>query len=124
LEERLAFIFSSLSSVFAEFDIDEAAIEEVFVNNNGASSMKLCMARGVVMLVPSLNGKKVFEYGANCVKKTVAGSGHASKDEVKKMVGVLLPNIKNYTLGRSDSTDALAVALCHVMHRTISQLVS
>jgi crossover junction endodeoxyribonuclease RuvC len=114
-------IFTELGAVFSRFDIDEAAVESVFVNQNGASSMKLCMARGVAMLVPALNGKEVFEYGANCVKKTVVGRGHASKEDVRRMVCALLSGLNGDT-DRSDSTDALAIALCHAMHKGLPSL--
>ncbi|MDR0632678.1 MAG: crossover junction endodeoxyribonuclease RuvC [Holosporales bacterium] len=119
--ERLVRIFTELGAVFSRFDIDEAAVESVFVNQNGASSMKLCMARGVAMLVPALNGKEVFEYGANCVKKTVVGRGHASKEDVRRMVCALLSGLNGDT-DRSDSTDALAIALCHAMHKGLPSL--
>lgn len=112
--QRLADIFLKLQSVIEEFSPTEAAIEETFVNKNEASALKLGMARGVAMLVPSLHRMRVFEYAANTIKKTVVGAGHADKAQVVHMVQLLLP--KSNVI-QKDSADALAVALCHAHHR-------
>ncbi|MDR3285201.1 MAG: crossover junction endodeoxyribonuclease RuvC [Holosporales bacterium] len=124
LPERLKYIFFELKELINSTDIDEVAVEEIFVNNNGKSTMKLCMARGVVVLVPKLCNKEIFEYTANKIKKTVVGYGHASKDEIKKMLKYTLLNFKEDKNEKSDGTDALAVALCHAQHRQVLDLVS
>ena len=72
---------------------DEAAVEETFVNKNPASTLKLGMARGVVLLVPAKAGLPVAEYPANLVKKSVVGAGHAEKEQVQVMVRMLLPGV-------------------------------
>jgi crossover junction endodeoxyribonuclease RuvC len=59
-------------------------------------------------------GLRVSEYLPNLVKKSVVGSGHAGKEQVKMMVGVLLPGAE---LASEDAADALAVAICHAHHR-------
>jgi crossover junction endodeoxyribonuclease RuvC len=87
---RLQHLYAELLDIIEQLKPDCVAIEEVFVNKNGASTMKLCMARGVAMLAPAMLGVDVFEYSANCVKKTVTGSGHADKSQVKFMVEQLL----------------------------------
>ena len=66
------------------------------------------------MLAPALAGISVAEYAPNVVKKSVVGAGHAEKDQVKHMVKVLLPRAE---LNTADSTDALAIAICHAHHR-------
>lgn len=88
----------------------QAAVEETFVNNNPSSTLKLGMARGVVLLVPAQEGIKVSEYSANRVKKTVVGVGHATKDQVLLMIQRILPLSQCKDL---DAADALAVAVCH-----------
>lgn len=114
LATRLMQIHTQLADVIKNFSPDEAAIEETFVNKDARATLKLGQARGVAMLAPALAGLSVAEYAPNVVKKSVVGSGHADKDQVKHMVRVLLPRAKMNT---ADSTDALAIAICHAHHR-------
>jgi crossover junction endodeoxyribonuclease RuvC len=103
----------ALAKVIAEHRPAEAAVEETFVSQNAASTLKLGMARGVVVLVPALANLPVSEYPANLIKKSVVGVGHATKDQVQMMVRRLLPGCR---LDSEDSADALAVAICHAHH--------
>ncbi|MCA8908266.1 MAG: crossover junction endodeoxyribonuclease RuvC, partial [Rhodospirillaceae bacterium] len=98
-----------------------AAVEETFVNRNPTSTLKLGTARGVVLLVPALRGLPVAEYGANHIKKSVVGVGHADKTQVQMMVRVLLPGI---AIANADAGDALAVAICHAHHRQTGAAVA
>ncbi len=113
LPERLRQIDEGMCTVIEKFNPDEAGIEETFVNNNAASSLKLGAARGVAMVVPARHGLMVGEYPANLVKKSVVGAGKASKDQVGMMIRVLLPACGD--IGE-DEADALAVAICHTHH--------
>jgi crossover junction endodeoxyribonuclease RuvC len=114
LATRLLQIHTQLAEVLKNFMPDEAAIEETFVNKDARATLKLGQARGAAMLAPALAGISVAEYAPNVVKKSVVGSGHAEKDQVKHMVKVLLPRAEMNT---ADSTDALAIAICHAHHR-------
>lgn len=114
LAERLAQLHQQLAEVLARFAPAEAAIEETFVNANPRATLKLGQARGVAMLVPAQAGLPVAEYAPNVVKKSVVGAGHAEKDQVKHMVRLLLPKAQ---MKSADSTDALAIAICHAHHR-------
>lgn len=118
LSERLAFLFRELSGVITEFKPAEAAIEETFANTNAASTLKLGLARGVVMLAPAHFGLTVAEYTANQVKKSVVGKGHADKTQVQMMVKMILPGVD---FKKADAADALAVAICHAHHRSTLQ---
>jgi crossover junction endodeoxyribonuclease RuvC len=113
LPARLARLFGALNEVLDRFAPDEAAVEESFVNRNAASTLKLGLARGVVLLAPASRGIDVFEYAANLVKKSVTGAGHAEKRQVGAMVGRLLPGSHAES---ADAADALAVAICHAHH--------
>jgi crossover junction endodeoxyribonuclease RuvC len=113
LPERLVDLFRQLNSVLDRYQPDEAAVEETFVNKNPASTLKLGVARGVVLLAPAERGIPVFEYSANLIKKSVVGAGHADKQQVAMMVRRLLPGA---TLDSPDAADALAVAICHAHH--------
>lgn len=113
LGARLALLFTALQQIVQEIQPDVAAVEETFSNVNARSTLKLGMARGVVMLAPALLGIQVAEYAANTVKKTVVGAGHADKRQIQHMVQVLLPQAK---FENADAADALAVAICHAHH--------
>ena len=113
--ERLAALHEGLSAVIAEHAPDEAAVESVFVNKNPESTLKLGMARGVVMLAPARLGLSVAEYAPNQIKKSVVGAGHAEKTQIQLMVRPLLPGCK---IDSADAADALAVAICHAHHRS------
>jgi crossover junction endodeoxyribonuclease RuvC len=114
LAERLVEIHDGLRDVIDQYQPAEAAVEETFVNKNPTSTLKLGLARGVVLLTPALFGLKVAEYPANLIKKSVVGAGHAAKEQVQMMVRVLLPAASTET---ADAADALAVAICHAHHR-------
>ncbi|HLY46927.1 MAG TPA: crossover junction endodeoxyribonuclease RuvC [Stellaceae bacterium] len=113
LAERLVALFRQLTAVLERFHPDEAAVEESFVNKNAASTLKLGIARGVVLLVPAERSLPVAEYSANLIKKSVVGAGHAEKAQVQLMVRRLLPGC---TIAKPDAADALAVAICHAHH--------
>lgn len=114
LAARLLQIHEGLSALIAELKPDEAAVEQTFVNKDGAATLKLGQARGVVMLVPAQAGLAVAEYAPNQVKKTVVGAGHADKAQIRMMLGVLLPKADPKT---HDAADALAIAITHAHHR-------
>ncbi len=120
LATRLLQIHQQLADILAQFLPDEAAIEETFVNKDARATLKLGQARGAAMLAPALAGIPVAEYAPNVVKKSVVGAGHAEKDQVKHMVRVLLPRAE---MKSADSTDALAIAICHAHHRGVQTLV-
>lgn len=112
--ERLKFLHDALAALMTEHHPDEAAVEETYVNRNGAATLKLGYARGVALLAPTLRGIPVSEYGAKTIKLAVVGTGGASKEQVQMMVRRLLPGA---ILCRADAADALAVAICHAHHR-------
>jgi len=111
---RLKTLHDALAALLAGHRPDEAAVEETYVNRNGAATLKLGYARGVALLAPALLGIPVTEYGAKAVKKAVVGTGGASKEQVALMVRRLLPG---GAIRRADASDALAVAICHAHHR-------
>lgn len=114
LGERLVAIHVGLTRVVAEFQPDEAAVEKTFVNRDGVATLKLGQARGIAMLVPAQAGLAVAEYAPNLVKKTIVGAGHAEKQQIRLMVGVLLPKADPKS---DDAADALAIAMTHAHHR-------
>lgn len=110
LAPRLVSLFDALSLVWEQYAPDAAAVEQTFVNKDGAGTLKLGQARGIAMLVPARAGVEVGEYAPNAVKKAVVGVGHADKKQVEHMVKMQLPGVK---IAGADSADALAIAICH-----------
>ncbi|RMD91831.1 MAG: crossover junction endodeoxyribonuclease RuvC [Alphaproteobacteria bacterium] len=113
LPERLLALYSGLRAVIEAHAPDCAAVEQTFVNRDGAGSLKLGQARGVALLAPAEAGLAVGEYAPNTVKKTIVGSGHAAKRQIEHMVRLQLPGVQ---IAGPDAADALAVALCHAHH--------
>ena len=110
LPERLVTIDRELTDVLLLHRPDSSAVEEVFVNKNPQSTLKLGHARGVVLLALARAGIPVHEYATRLVKKALVGTGAAEKAQVQAMLKVLLPGVK---LAGADAADALAVAICH-----------
>lgn len=113
LSERLLQLFDQLSHVVENFAPDAAAVEQTFVNKDGAGTLKLGQARGIAMLVPARAGLEVGEYAPNTIKKTVVGVGHAAKQQIDHMVRLQLPGVQ---IDGPDAADALAIAICHAFH--------
>ncbi|HMJ93298.1 MAG TPA: crossover junction endodeoxyribonuclease RuvC [Allosphingosinicella sp.] len=113
LPRRLVTLSDRLAEVFAEHRPEAAAVEEVFINENPQSTLKLGQARGVVLLSAARGGMAVGEYAARLVKKAVVGTGGADKVQVHAMVQRLLPGVK---IAGADAADALAVAITHAHH--------
>jgi crossover junction endodeoxyribonuclease RuvC len=114
LGQRLVAIHDGLARVIDEFGPDEAAVENTFVNANAVATLKLGQARGIAMLVPARAGLTIAEYAPNLVKKTIVGSGHGDKVQIRMMIGVLLPKADPQS---EDAADALAIAVTHAHHR-------
>ncbi len=113
LSQRLADLHQGLSGVIKLHQPASVSMEETFVNKNPASALKLGQARGALLCVPALYGLAVGEYGANKVKKSVVGAGHADKNQIGAMIKILLPSCGQIS---EDEADALAVAITHAHH--------
>lgn len=114
LAERLFTLDRELTDVIAQHRPDSGAVEEVFVNTNAQSTLKLGQARGVCLLALARTGMPVSEYATRLVKKALVGTGGAEKAQVQAMLKILLPGVK---LAGADAADALAVAIAHAHSR-------
>ncbi len=119
LAERLVQLFEGINTVLAAWSPGEAAVENTFVNKDAAATLKLGQARGIALVSPALAGLPVSEYAPNMVKKTVVGTGHAGKDQIRAMIGHLLPKAEP---DGEDEADALAIAITHAHHRSWTKL--
>ncbi len=113
LATRLAQLDAMLTALVAEHRPAAAACEEVFVNANAQSTLKLAQARGVVLANAARAGLIVGEYAPSLVKQAVVGTGRADKAQVRAMVTRLMPGT---VIDGPDAADALAVAICHAHH--------
>jgi len=110
MEDRLGEIARGLREVIAELAPAAVAVEDVFVQHNARSALALAQARGMALAVIGLCGLAVASYPPALVKKSITGSGGATKDQIGRMVQAL---IGLTTLPRADASDALAVAITH-----------
>jgi crossover junction endodeoxyribonuclease RuvC len=108
MAERLHHLHDAIVAVIDAYAPDRAAVEEVFLNKNPQSTLKLAQARGAVLAACGGASLPVAEHAARLVKKAVVGTGGAEKEQVQAMLKVLLPGV---TMAGADAADALAVAI-------------
>ncbi|WP_346665971.1 crossover junction endodeoxyribonuclease RuvC [uncultured Mailhella sp.] len=120
--ERLAFIFHGLHDIIEEYRPQEAGVEQVFTAKNIMSAIKLAQARGAAVAACASFHLPVQDYEPTLVKKTLAGTGRAEKEQVAFMVARLLG--RTHIEGPLDTTDALAIAVCHLTLRRFRRLES
>ena len=111
MEQRLGEIARGLREVIGELAPGVVAVEDVFVHpQNPRSGLALAHARGMALAVIALAGLRVASYPPALVKKSVAGTGAAGKEQIARMVQAL---IGLRSLPKADATDALAIAITH-----------
>ena len=110
LPERLKTIYEGISEVVRSYQPLEMAIENVFMQKNAASALKLGQARGAAICAVVTQAIDVHEYSPTQIKQAVVGRGHADKTQVQHMVTALL---KLPEIPQADAADALACAICH-----------
>ena len=110
---RLLTIFRDLCEVIRLHAPEVAAVEDMYIDRNPRSALKLGQARGAAVVAALHHNLAVYDYPARLVKQSVAGYGHAEKGQVQHMVRALLGLSATPS---KDAADALAVALCHAHH--------
>ena len=112
--ERLRQIHRGIEEVIEQYRPAAVSLEKVFFSRNVQSALKLGQARGMAMLAAAQNQIAVSEYSATEIKVAVVGYGHATKEQIQKMVSALL-GLRGPL--RADAADALAAAICHIHRR-------
>lgn len=114
LQARYKIIFDAVEALIERHHPNNIATESQFVLKNAQSAIKLGMAKGMIYLAAARKSIEVFEYAPTKAKLAVVGNGSASKEQVQKMIGLLLrlPNLPE----PEDAADALALAICHANH--------
>ena len=121
VEKKLYNIFKNLTDIITQTTPNSIAIEEIFVNKNPVSSLKLGQARGIAILTSGINNIPLHEYKATTIKKTVTSNGHATKEQIRYTVHKIFPIIQTNI---ADITDAIAVSLCHIYHAPLQQTIN
>jgi crossover junction endodeoxyribonuclease RuvC len=114
--ERLRSIFTALGQIVREYCPAEIAIERVFLSRNADSALKLGQARAAAICATFEANVPIYEYSARHIKKAVVGSGSAEKDQVQRMVQMILGLREPIA---ADAADALAAAICHANQRSM-----
>ncbi len=116
--DNLKTIYEGLISLVERYSPEELVLESSFFGKNPQSLIRLGEVRGVILLLSVQNNLKVFEYTPQQVKNAITGYGWATKEDVELMVEKLF-NIKTKT---NDEADAIAVAFCHYLNRSVKCL--
>lgn len=118
-EQRLLLLYEGLNAVIQKFKPKIMVVEKVFFAKNVVSALKLGQARGVVLLCGAANSLEVYEYSPTEVKQAITGYGRASKEQISKMVQLLIGKREFET---ADASDALALSICHAHSSTNAYL--
>ena len=119
LPERLGYIFTQVSLIIDQWQPQTMGIEQVFVNKNVDSALKLGQARGAAICAGTNAQLEVGEYTPRAIKKAVVGNGSADKEQMQQMMKLLL---KLDFVPQSDEADGLAIAVCHANHMHVKSL--
>ncbi len=120
LPQRFLIIFDGLLSLISRFSPEAISVETQFFAKNAKSALAIGMARGVVLLAAAKTGVPIYQYAPSQAKLAVVGSGKASKEQVQRMIQMLL-RLRELPQPE-DAADALALALCH-LHRTTHRTI-
>lgn len=111
LPVRLTKIYNDMQLLVSEYKPDAISIEELFFNRNTTTAIGVAQGRGAVLIVAAKNNVPIYEYTPLQVKQGVVGYGRADKKQVQMMVKTILNLEKVPKL--DDTTDAIAIAICH-----------
>ena len=112
----------TLTEVIDSWQPDQAAVETTFFGKDARAAAKLGEARGVLVLAAKKAGLSIAHYAPAEIKKSVAGRGRATKEQVRYMIVKLLGLAE---LPRPlDASDALAIALCHLHQYSLAAPIS
>src|SRR5512136_124289 len=122
LSERLHELYLGLTDLLIRFRPEEMAIEDPFVARNVRSALAIGRAQAVAMVAAASHSIPVATYAPAKVKQGVTDYGRGDKEQVQRMVCMQLG--LSESPGPSDATDALAVALCHLREKQLSNLLA
>ncbi len=112
LPQRLQTIYRELREIVSQHQPTAAAVEKLFFSKNVRTALSVGQARGVALLAVADAGLPLHEYTPLQVKQSVVGYGRATKEQVQKLVQMLLD--LDFVPQPDDAADAIAVAICHI----------
>jgi len=118
-EERLHFLYCSLTEIIARYRPDELAIEEPFVGNNARTAFAIGTAQAIAILAGASQQLPIYYYSPARVKQQVTGYGRSDKRQIQEMVRIQLG--LSQSPEPSDAADALAVAICHIQQSCLNR---
>lgn len=116
---RLQKIYDDMTDLIEEYKPDAISIEELFFNTNTTTAIGVAQGRGAVLIAASKTATPIYEYTPLQVKQSVTGYGRADKKQVQSMVKAVLKLEKIPKL--DDTTDAMALAICHAHSARFSE---
>jgi crossover junction endodeoxyribonuclease RuvC len=119
--QRLAALRDDLRQLVAEHRPGVVAVERVLFQVNARTAIPVAQAAGIAMVEGVAAGAEVVEYSPNQVKQAIAGDGGADKQQMERMVQILLGIAR--PLRPVDAADAVALALCHLAHAPLRSRV-
>lgn len=114
LPDRLKILHDSLDAIISEYRPSTLCLEKIFYHRSIRSAFALGSTRGVVLLLAAEYGLPVFEYNPTELKMALTGYGRAEKRQVQEMVKRILNLTASNPSMSEDSTDALALCICHI----------
>ena len=113
LEQRLYELYNGIENVIDDLNPDVLSIEELYSHyKHTKTAVVMGHARGAFFIAAGKSGIPVFSYSATRIKKSITGTGHATKNQIASMICQILQC--NEIKGPVDVTDAIAAALCHI----------
>jgi crossover junction endodeoxyribonuclease RuvC len=117
---RVKDIYEKTLELVTRFQPDEIALESLIFVKSPTALIKLSQSRGVMLAALSQKyHQKIYEYSPNSVKSSVAGHGHADKESIQKILGQIL-GLKDFQT--HDESDAVAIALCHLLNHDVTRI--
>lgn len=108
---RLLEIHRDIAEIIKAYKPDIASVEQLFYFKNAKTIVPVCEARGIILMTLEMYNVPIYEYTPLVVKQTITGYGRADKDDVKKMIEIILDSCELPKL--DDAADAIAIAICH-----------
>jgi crossover junction endodeoxyribonuclease RuvC len=109
--ERLRLIHDEIKRVIAEHAPERMAVETLFFSTNQKTALLVAEARGVIIATGAASGLGIFEFNPNSIKLAVTGSGASDKDQIIKMIPLLIKIQKE--IKHDDEYDAIACGLTY-----------
>jgi crossover junction endodeoxyribonuclease RuvC len=119
MEKRLRSLYSELSKIISRHKPSEVAIEEPFIGHNVRSAFAIGKAQAIAILAAANKGLPIYYYSPAKIKKQITSYGQSDKQQVQEMVKAQLG--LSQLPQPSDAADALAVAMCHIQQKRLSQ---